>query len=155
MIFFWRWEEDLLSLPYLILNNKIISYFEIAAKLAISKNDRRHFLMGAIAIRKDGAMVKAINSPTQEPDRRFHAEYKLANKLDVGSTVYVVRIRLIDGRFGIARPCKNCQKVLISKRVEKVYYTISPSEWGLWLPQKDEEQTFSKNHNDMKNKRFL
>lgn len=97
----------------------------------MSRDDDRAFLLGAIAIRGDGAMVRALNSPTDLPSRQVHAEYRLSRKIDYDATVYVARIRLIDGKFGMARPCKNCMKALISKRVKKIYYTINHDEYGI------------------------
>src|SRR5271165_3504233 len=113
------------------MNNKIFSYFEIAGKTAMSKSDSRSFLLGAIAIRKDGVMVRALNSPTEMPNRQIHAEYRICSKIDYGATVYIARVRLIDGKFGMARPCKWCFKALASKRVKKIYYTINHDEFGV------------------------
>jgi tRNA(Arg) A34 adenosine deaminase TadA len=113
------------------MNNKIWNYFEIAGKTAMSKNDSRSFILGAIAIRKDGVMVKALNSPTEMPNRQIHAEYRVSKKIDCGATIYVARIRLVDNKFGMARPCHNCMKILASKRVKKIYYTIDHDEFGI------------------------
>jgi tRNA(Arg) A34 adenosine deaminase TadA len=113
------------------MNNKIFNFLEIAGKTATSRQDGRSFMLGAVAIRKDGVMVRSLNSPTQEPDRQVHAEYRVASKIDYGAIIYVARIRLIDGKFGMARPCKSCLKVLISKKVKKIYYTIDHDEYGI------------------------
>ena len=113
------------------MNKKIFNFFEIAASTAVSKNDKRCFLLGAVGIRGDGTIVKALNSTTECPNRQVHAEFRLSKKLDSGAIVYVARIRLIDGKFGIARPCYSCMKVLISKKVKKIYYTISENEFGV------------------------
>lgn len=114
------------------MNRKILSYLEIAGKLASSKNDQRHFILSAIAIRSDGAIVKSINSPVPEPNRVVHAEYKVCKKIDAGATVYVARIKNIDGKqvFAMARPCHDCMKLLKSKKVKRVYYTIGSNEFG-------------------------
>lgn len=114
------------------MNNKIFSYFEIAGRLALSKSDNRHYVLGAIAIRNDGAIVKSINSPVPEPTRLMHAEYKVCRKIDAGATVYVARMKCVDGKlvFAMSRPCHDCNKLLKSKKVKKVYYTIGPDEFG-------------------------
>ncbi len=104
--------------------------FEIAAEAAISKDDRRSFSLGACGIRGDGAVVKAANAPTIQPDRKVHAEYRLSQKLDVGAIVYVARVSRKDGSYEIAKPCFSCEKVLRSRGVKKIYYTISGSEYG-------------------------
>lgn len=101
------------------------------ARLALSKNDERSFLLGAVGIRKDGVMVQAINGPSRMPCRLAHAEARLCRKLTPGSVVYVVRVRLADGEFGMARPCQSCQKILKSKGIRKVYYSINSTEYGV------------------------
>jgi tRNA(Arg) A34 adenosine deaminase TadA len=113
------------------MNRRIWNFFEMAGKLAVAKDDDRAFLLGAAAVRKDGVLVFASNSVSQEPNRRAHAEYRISGKLDQGSTIYVARIRLLNGEFAMARPCLDCQKVLKSKRVKRVYYTISNAEYGV------------------------
>lgn len=124
------------------MNKKIFNYFEIAAKLTTSKEDNRSFLLGAIGVRSDGALVKSINSPTEHPNRMAHAEYKLCRKLDTGATVYVARIRLLNGEFAISKPCIDCSKMLKAKRVEKVFYTISNTSYGVWYPANDKERHY-------------
>jgi tRNA(Arg) A34 adenosine deaminase TadA len=113
------------------MNRRIWNFFEMAGKLAVAKEDERAFLLGAVAVRKDGAMVFASNSVSQEPNRRAHAEHRISHKIDQGSTVYVARIRLLNGEFAMARPCWDCHKILKSKRVKRVYYTISNNEYGV------------------------
>ena len=115
------------------MNKKIFSYFEIAAKLAEKKSalDKRSFLLGAIGIRNDGTMVSTINGSSESPNRHAHAEKKLTRQLDHGATVYVVRTRLSDGSFAMARPCQPCFKALISKKVKTIYYSISDVEYGI------------------------
>jgi hypothetical protein len=113
------------------MRREIFNYFDIAAKLTAAKKDDRSFLLGSIGIRKDGAMVSAINSASEFPNRLLHSEYKICRKLDVGATVYVCRVKLMDGSFGKARPCRSCLKCLVSKGVSKVYYTITDVEFGI------------------------
>jgi tRNA(Arg) A34 adenosine deaminase TadA len=113
------------------MNRQIWNFFEMAGKFAVSKDDNRAFLIGSAAVRKDGVMVFATNSVSQEPNRQAHAEYRISAKIDRGSTVYVARIRLLNGEFAMARPCVDCQKILKSKRVKRVYYTISHNEYGV------------------------
>lgn len=113
------------------MNRRIWNFFEMAGKLTSSKEDNRRYLIGAVAIRKDGALVSAVNSCSQIPDRHVHAEYRLALKMDQGSTVYVARVRLLNGEFAMARPCFECRKILTGKRVKRVYYTISNNEYGV------------------------
>lgn len=114
------------------MNRKIRSYFEIAAKLAASKSDRRVYLLGAVGIRRDGAMVASFNGPATQQSPRSHAEARLCQKLDFGApAVFVARVRVCDGTFGPAKPCARCEKKLSQKQIRKVYYTISDNEYGV------------------------
>jgi tRNA(Arg) A34 adenosine deaminase TadA len=112
------------------MNKKIFNFFEIAARTAKSKVDERSFLLGCVAVRNDGAIVKALNSASELPNRQAHAEYRIASRIDYGATVYVARVRLMDGTFGMAKPCRDCMKILMARKVRKIYYTISQKEYG-------------------------
>lgn len=111
------------------MRREIFNYFLIAAKLSTKRDDKRHFFLGAIGIRSDGVMVKSFNGSSQEPFRTAHAEYRLSKKLDYGSNVYVARV--MHKGFGVARPCRKCMKALLSMRVNRIYYTINNSEYGI------------------------
>jgi deoxycytidylate deaminase len=113
-----------------ITRKTVFNYFEIAAKLTFSKKDERSFFLGAVGIRSDGKIVTAINGSSKIPTRQAHCEYRLCTKLDVGSVVYLVRMRR-DGLLGNSKPCHNCQKVLKTTGVKRVYYSIGPSEYGV------------------------
>ena len=106
-------------------------YFQLAKAEAIkNKHDGRHYLLGCVAVRGDGAMVKASNGRTFVPTREMHAEYRVSKKLDYDAVVYVARV-LRDGSFGMAMPCAPCLKALKTKRVKKVYFTISDDDFGM------------------------
>lgn len=117
-----------------IMNRKIFNYFEIAAQTAVLKNDERNFLLGSVGIRSDGTMVKSFNSSAVIPMPAAHSERRLAAKLDYGAVVYVARVRLIDGCWGMAKPCQSCMAALTAKKVSKIYYTISHKEYGVIIP---------------------
>jgi tRNA(Arg) A34 adenosine deaminase TadA len=110
---------------------KVSRYFDLARKIAVSKDTKRSFIVGAIAIRSDGVIVGSPNACTQYPDRRLHAEYKTMKKADANSVVFVARILRSNSEFAMARPCEDCFKILKSKRVEKVYYTINEKQYGV------------------------
>lgn len=118
------------------MKNKLWNLLDMAAKLAISKEDQRNFIVGCVAIRDDGVLVGAINGPTQFPERTAHAEYRASKKMDYNSTVYVARVRRCDGALALARPCDDCQKVLIHRKIKRVYYTVSNDQYGIWEPGK-------------------
>lgn len=113
------------------MNLKIFDYFHIAALTATQKQDNRSFLLGSVAVRADGKLVRSFNSPSEVPNRMAHSEFRLSKKLDYGATVYVARVKLIDGSFGMSKPCHNCMKALVSKKVRRIYYTITSSEFGI------------------------
>lgn len=97
---------------------------KLAAKFAAKKRDIRTFKLAAIGIRSDGRIVHASNGPTPYRNDQAHAEARLAKKLDVGSTVIVVRVRP-DGRLAMAKPCKSCELILKSRGVRKVYFSTN------------------------------
>jgi len=122
----------------------IEEHFRMAAIAAVSKKDWRGFLIGSVAIRNDGALVASCNGPAilycENKKRSFpeaHAEIRLSKKIDVGSTVFVVRVRKCDGQYGHAKPCKECRTVLKAKGVKRVYFTIGPTRYGVWKPGDD------------------
>lgn len=123
------------------MRREVFEYFRIAGLTAQSKNNgigpQRNFMIGSVGVRNDGAMVKSLNSPTEHPNRNIHAEKKLCQKLDYNAVVYVVRIKHQDGSFGISRPCADCLKALISKRVKRIYYTIDDRSYGVIIPGKN------------------
>ena len=106
--------------------------FHVAAKIAMSRKDKRNYCIGAVDIRRDGTIVKSRNSSSSNTrNPKVHAEYKLSKKLDKYSIVYVVRIRPGDKSFALAKPCLDCERILRSKKVKTVYYSINNHEYGV------------------------
>lgn len=113
------------------MRSKTWKYLQLAAEEAIkNKHDGRHYLLGCIGVRGDGAIVKASNGRTFVPTREMHAEYRVSKKLDYDAVVYVARV-LRGGSFGMAMPCADCLKALKMKRVKRVYFTISDDDFGV------------------------
>lgn len=106
-------------------------YFELAARAATLKDDRRTHRLGAVGLRSDGVLVFACNGPvrSETPVPAGHAETRLSRKLDKHGVVYVVRVA--PSGYGLARPCPTCQRALKRKKVQRVYYTISNDEYGV------------------------
>jgi hypothetical protein len=118
-------------------NNIIKHMFQLAAQTAKRyKKDRRIYLHGAIGIRRDGTIVTARNSATDTVDKRTktlsatHAETRLCKKLDMGSTIYVVRISRKDGLLTDSKPCNDCIRSMKRLKVKTIYYSITPNEFG-------------------------
>lgn len=94
-----------------------------------SKDKRRHALIGAVAIRADGAIVRSRNGSAQRKQPSCHAEARLCNKVDRGARVYVCRV-LKNGQMALSKPCPRCMSVMRSHGVASVTYSIGPNEWG-------------------------
>jgi deoxycytidylate deaminase len=74
-------------------------------------------------------IVTANNIACREVQAEAHAEARLVRKLNHGSDIYVARV-LRDGTVATARPCPKCQKAMRNRGINRVFYTISDSEWG-------------------------
>ena len=106
--------------------------FLLAKKIAIKKKDRRKYKVGAVGIRNDGTIVQSSNVPCKVPEPTAHAEVRLARKLTKGSIVYIVRVNS-SNELCMARPCRNCLRVLIQKEVKRIYYSITNEEYGVLI----------------------
>lgn len=94
------------------------------------------FHVMACGIRADGVRVISTNGAAKFPSSErlrikiAHAEQRIARKLDKGSVVYVARV-LRNGAYAMAKPCDSCQRILKSRKVAKVFYTIAPKHFGV------------------------
>lgn len=107
-----------------------------AARIATAyKNHDKNFLLGCVALRKDGAYVYSVNETVvQEKTPSAHAEARALRKAGNGAILWVARV-LKDGKtWALAKPCKTCSSLIENKKVQKVYYTIGPNEYGVWIP---------------------
>ena len=111
--------------------------FSEAAYVATKRKDSREHRLGAVGVRKDGTKVYASNGTVIGPGTgrcgKAHAEARLANKLDVGSTVFIARVggKHSDGNWLLAKPCPGCEMILRNNGIKRCYYTISNSEYGV------------------------
>jgi len=113
--------------------NKIKKMFRIAKEVAKSGDcveAKRNYRLGAVGIRTDGTLVCSSNITTREPKKEAHAEYRVCQKLNVGSIIFVVRIGE-SNNLRMARPCKDCQLMMKNSGISKVYYSISDNEYGV------------------------
>lgn len=111
------------------MKKQTIKYLNLAAKKARTRDDNRHFYIGAVAIRADDVIVYAYNGAPKFPTPKHHCEARLAKKLDKGATVYIARTTF-DGEWANSKPCVNCERILRLAKVKKVYYTIGPNEYS-------------------------
>lgn len=117
----------------------MLDMFEIAIAAAKPDiRDPRGFVLGAAGIRKDGTIVTSKNGAVHSTSSHIfrsipsaHAEVRLCRKLGNGGVVYVVRISKRDGSLVMSRPCFTCQKIMQSRHVEKVYYSINSNQYGI------------------------
>jgi pyrimidine deaminase RibD-like protein len=113
--------------------NKIKKMFRIAkevAKCGDCVEAKRNYRLGAVGIRTDGTLVCSSNITTREPRKEAHAEYRVCQKLNIGSVIFVVRIGE-SNRLRMARPCKDCQSMMKNGGIDRVYYSISDNEYGV------------------------
>lgn len=106
---------------------------EIAKKVAIKGRNKKQYHLGCVAKRKDGSIVSAFNTRSWGKSPRSHAEAKALKKAGKGSILWVSRV-LANDSYGLAKPCKDCQRLIKKYEVKKVYYSISDSEFGVWIP---------------------
>ena len=107
------------------MNNRIRKFFALACRAA-KRHDRRFrrdYLVGAVGIRRDGAVVSSRNLPDCSKQAVHHAETRLCRKLDFGSEVFVVRIGR-DGKLMDCLPCPWCMKNLVDRGVRRCYYSL-------------------------------
>lgn len=106
---------------------------DIAVGAALSRLEHEnHFRLGAAGIRHDGVLISSYNGFVRHLLWKCHAEARLMKKSTPGTIVAVARV-LANGDWALARPCKNCQTCMKRKGVKRVYYTISPGEYGTML----------------------
>lgn len=87
------------------------------------------YSLAAVGVRSDGATVISVNGWNTDVEPKHHAEGRVIRKLDVGSTIFVARIKK-DGTVGMAKPCPACQNILKSRKVHEVHFTIDEESWG-------------------------
>lgn len=102
--------------------------------LAEKGDKKRRYFLAAGGYRKDGAWVEAVNgAAVGGPCPPAHAEARCCRKLGPSDTVYVVRVKR-DGKWGLAKPCRHCEKKMRDQGVKRVIYSIGPEEARvLWL----------------------
>ncbi len=95
--------------------------------LAGPRDDGRRHRVVAIGVRADGVTVFARNGHPSLREPRSHAEQRLARKLTPRSVVYVARVNRA-GVLRLAKPCADCHRVLVSRGVSRVHYTVNDTE---------------------------
>lgn len=117
-----------------------MKYLDLAANIALGGDRRKRYLLAAVIVRNDGAIVVSQNSMVKafgksdiyESTPSAHAEARALRKADSGCTLYVARVLKKDNSWAMSKPCAKCQTLIKNKNVSKVYYTIAPGEYGVW-----------------------
>lgn len=133
----------------------VLKLLKLAARVAMPtdpEGDMRNFLIGAIGIRGDGVLVSARNGSVRVSETigggwsfpPAHAEARCSKKMDHDGIVYVSRVYRGSGKLGCARPCPDCVKAMLARRVKKCYYTISDTEYGVINLRDTEERVIKK-----------
>lgn len=110
----------------------------ITLAIAMAQKSTDRFRLGAVLVRRKRPISVGFNQmrkthPLMERHQRargytigLHAEVHaclgVAPRDLMGADIYVARI-LRDGRLGIARPCRYCQRFLAAVGVRRAYYT--------------------------------
>jgi tRNA(Arg) A34 adenosine deaminase TadA len=118
-------------------------YLEIAGRAARPFTDNRRHQLGVLGIRQDGAIVisrngAVYNGRSTEKVPSAHAEYRALRKAGVGSILFVARVKK-NGDYALAKPCVYCEQIIRSRKVKRVYYTISNDKYGVWDLLKDQK----------------
>jgi tRNA(Arg) A34 adenosine deaminase TadA len=96
-----------------------------ALERAKARPDTRHFLLGAAALRADGAIVVARNEGTMVPTPDAHAEARVLRKAGLApDLVLVVRLDR-NGNLALAKPCAACETKLRNSRVREIWYSTA------------------------------
>jgi len=128
---------------------------KFAGKVSIPSddNDKRNFWLGAVAIRRDGCIVKAKNGAVMANSMSnnstafppAHAEARCLKKAGRGAILFVARVNRKTKQLAMARPCHHCVKILYSYEVERCYFSISPNEYGVWTPESERIKLYDDN----------
>lgn len=122
---------NVLTLTLDTLSTFMHRYLKQAALVATRGSKLRHYLVGAVGVRRDGAVVQSYNGTGRDKCPSGHAEARLCRKLDTGAVVYVARVGRGNGKMAMARPCAGCERALRLKGVSRVVYSICDREYGV------------------------
>lgn len=115
-----------------------------AAKVAASDFfPGKNFLLGAVCLRKDGAVVSAYNTTVphhQTPSA--HAEARVLRKSTPNSILWVARVLKDRKTWAMSRPCKFCRAAIENSGITRVYYTIAPHEYGVWIVNQNTKEIY-------------
>ncbi len=98
----------------------------------LAGDQNRAFWLGAVGVRKDGAIVRARNEKTKVPTPCAHAEARLCKKLGKEAPLVIVIRLQKDGNLAMAKPCHNCERALRRHKVKKVFYSTNSGIEILW-----------------------
>lgn len=99
-----------------------LQYLHEAARISRKTKDLRTFHHGAVGIRSDGAVVHSCNGNPRYPTPEHHCEFRLSSKLDVGSSLYLVRTNS-GGAWANSKPCIHCIIRLRARGIKYVVYS--------------------------------
>ena len=101
----------------------------LAAKAAKVGTDIRQYAIGVVAIRFDGSVVITRNAPARDHSPSLHAEARALKRAGMGAKLFVARMSTT-GKMALAKPCKECQKLIRSMRCKSVLYTVDNEHWN-------------------------
>jgi pyrimidine deaminase RibD-like protein len=115
---------------------------EQAIRIANSNQSYDRWPLGAVIV-KGGSIQSvgwsALKTVPQHTGCSVHAEAHALRRMRNeahGCVMYVAR-RLRRGGVGMARPCPDCQRLIIHSGIKRVIYTVDSSTLGVWKPRQD------------------
>ena len=111
-----------------------MKYLDLAVRVAKANYvtaDHKHFLFGAVCLRKDGAVVVSSNIRTTDPSVNAHAESRILRKAGHGAILWLARVDR-HGKWAMSKPCPNCSTLIVNRNVKRVYYTVEDNVYAVW-----------------------
>lgn len=117
---------------------------DYAIKIAEANEDYPKWKLGCV-IKKGGA-VQSVGWSIWKYDPMFidnhcncsvHAEIHALRQMNYNArncTMFVARV-LRGGGIGMAKPCANCQLIIIDSGIKRVTFTIDEDTSGTWKPR--------------------
>lgn len=104
------------------VSKRLRSLKELAYKEAIKGVNNRH-KHGAVVMAGNRILAKACNNS----DNKSHAEVRAIKRIPheskhLATSLIVVRATK-SKKFGLSKPCKNCQKAIREANIKVVYYS--------------------------------
>ena len=126
---------------------------ELAMKLAKKNQNSSMFFFGGVLMRGNRIISIGFNQPykthTKSNNRWNTIHCELDTILGVSekdlhdSSLYIARLGYGKTIPVFAKPCINCQEIITSAKIGRVFFTINQNSFGRWLVKRDQWDIFS------------